>query len=130
MNSHSAGQNYAAEPPAQQAEFLVPADMKEGDLVRVVERSTGRRFIARVLPKQTERPRGMLAGLWYDFCNSSIVRAAGTFTLFPQLPEVDSSMYAQREALARVWRDVGGFMWTAFDAETARIREHQKHSPK
>ncbi|MGI9297694.1 MAG: hypothetical protein ACR2QC_07330 [Gammaproteobacteria bacterium] len=58
--------------------------------------------------------------------SSFLIRGAKTLSLFPQHPEVDTSVRAQREGLAQIWREVGGCMWTAFDTETARIRANER----
>lgn len=59
---------------------------------------------------------------WNALRDSEFMRGAATLTLFPQLPEVDSSPRAQREALAQIWRDVGGYVWSAYRQETETTR--------
>ena len=53
-----------------------------------------------------------------------IVDGLASITLFPQHPRPDVSVRAQREDLAEIWREVGGYMWSAFNETTTQINDN------
>ena len=55
-----------------------------------------------------------------------IVDGLASITLFPQHPRPDVSMRAQREEIAQVWREVGGYMRTAINTLPSDIRNYEQ----
>ena len=67
-----------------------------------------------------------LSRLWDAIRDSHFMRGASTLTLFPQHPEVDISVHAQRRDLAQTWREVYGCLWDAYYQESDRVREYER----
>ena len=74
----------------------------------------------------TPKRRYLFVRWWGDIRRSAFVRGASTLTLFPQHPEVDFSVRAQREDLAEIWGEVHDCLRTAYGRETYRIREYER----
>lgn len=84
------------------------------------------RQAAQVAVVKTPHYRRALSRLADSFPSSHLLRGAFTLTFVPQHPEVDDSVEAQRKDIDQIWRDVSGYMWTAYGEETARIREYER----
>ena len=90
-----------------------------------------RRLSYRTSSQMTANPKSPLYRRLYirmmdSFRNSHFLRGASTLTLFPQHPEVDFSMYAQRKDLAEIWGEVHDCLRSARRQEFSRIREYER----